>query len=958
MQRRLISGTVVLRQMMGGGGRPAGSGGGGGGGGPSGPGGMPIPAVPPGRSMNLQHSMEHEADRKRKLAHTVNERYIVVREERTKATGRVIGIDLGTTNSCICYIDAETKKPKVIPSPTGSWVYPTAITFDRNHEIRLFGEEARACVRSSASATLCSGKRLIGRGFGELGKVQSEMNKTNVLTINEKGEVAVEVAGRTYTIVHIMAMFLRYLKCEAEKFLKEPVDIAVVSVPAYFTPQQKVATEDAALSAGFDVLEVIDEPSAACLTYTVLSENDTIGNISGVVLDDQGNKKRIKRSLVFDLGGGTLDCAIMEHDQYKQKFTLVATHGDPLLGGNDWDTIIMHHFAEQFEAKWKIPIEDADGNVGQGVSAFRNLTIEAEKAKVHFTHSTEPYYGYNRAFHFSEKLRDIVPLEATLSHEEYVMLTRPLRVRCLECITNLFEHTNLRPEDIDNVLLVGAMTRDPPIRHMLAEFFGKPPAAEDTCPADYSVAIGAAIRGGMLQGIYPELSASTQFVTGTLQNIKQGGYLRRAWGKLRYTVSPINPNAIGTRWRGKAKGLTDDEIAQYAKELVQFEAACARRMLLERAEDDANFVMRRVSADSNRKQGMQERRIVQLSEQLKFWQYMVHNFHDHEEELLKTVTELREALDELDGLASDDKGYLTEEGTIDFTKTVNTTMNRTHGRPDRENEEAAVAESEKALSDRAAAKAYRQKLLKISGGEGQEGEGEESKTGDASGPVVVDISEQLRAAGVCARPPVATAAEAAAAAKDAMLPSSTGGLPQPLGKGPKILRRTVPLPKMSVDAEDLIEAGHPALVNRDIHMSENTRASFLESQIDERAWREPPKPPGEEGSWQDVKVAMDSGEMAGAPVPLQELVRPMTLSEMEAALRSMAPVDEPPTAEHERLRDQAIALQTMTIVTGAVGMAAIDAAVSSDQVGREREVRDSTKQLREQGMDISARLHR
>jgi len=118
----------------------------------------------------------------------------------------------------------------------------------------MFGEEARACARTSASATLCSGKRLIGRGFGELGRVQSDLNKTNILTLNEKGEVAVEIMGRTYTIVHIIAMFLRYLKNEAEKFLNEEVNLAVVSVPAYFTPQQKVATEDAALSAGFDVL--------------------------------------------------------------------------------------------------------------------------------------------------------------------------------------------------------------------------------------------------------------------------------------------------------------------------------------------------------------------------------------------------------------------------------------------------------------------------------------------------------------------------------------------------------------------------------------------------------------------------------------------------------------------------------------------------------------------------------
>lgn len=876
----------------------------------------------PMKSISYQNAIQMEAERRRKLAEDTRSRYYVVKEDtrETRGSGRVIGIDLGTTNSCICYIDAATQRPKIIPSPTGSWVYPTAITFDKNHDIRMFGEEARACARTSASATLCSGKRLIGRGFGELGRVQSDLSKTNILTVNEKGDVAVEIMGRTYTVVHIIAMFLRYLKNEAEKFLGEEVEQAVVSVPAYFTPQQKVATEDAALCAGFDVLEVIDEPSAACLTYTVLDRfkreekrtqhTSSPGTDSSDVAGDVPSRKRYVRSLVFDLGGGTLDCAIMEHDQYRQKFNLVATHGDPMLGGNDWDTVLSQHFAKQFESKWHVPIEEEDGNVGQGVAAFRNLSLEAEKAKIHFTHSTDTYHGYNRAFHFSEKLRDIVPLEATLTHEEYVTLTRPLRVRCLECIEKLFAHTGYTAADIDHILLVGAMTRDPPIRHLLEDYFGKKVVQEETCPADYAVALGAGIRGGMLQGSFPELTANTRFVSGTVQSLREsGGMVRRLWRQVKAMTSTVNPNAIGTRWRGRAKGLSDDEIASYAKELVEFEATCARRLLLERAEGEANFVMRRVTADSNRKQGMQERRITQLSEQLKFWQYMVHNFHDHEEELLRVVTELRKALEELDGLAADNATGLTKAGTIDFSKAVARTLRSASGK--------APADADES--------------------------GDEASESDVPGKKGVDGSAAAVAGPGKGEGGTDGAAAAAAAAS---------------APGPKVLRRRAPLPAAATAAQELVEAGHPALLHADIDVAESARNSFLQAQVEERAWHEPPAPPGEQGSWTEVKAAVDAGEVVGEPVPLQDLLRPMTMAEMLAALQTQYPVDDPPSPEHAAKRDFAVDMQTMTLVDGAVDMAPLQAAMDAEAQQAAEQAKGAARAASDQQKEISARLFR
>lgn len=785
---------------------------------------------------HAQTVMQKEARRQLELASQTTSRFMITKAERSNSS-RVIGIDLGTTNSCVSYIDNETGLPRIIPSPTGSWVFPTAITFDRNHLVRTFGEEARACARTSASATLCSGKRLIGRRFGELGRVQAQLHKTNTVTVTEKGEVAVEIMGRTYTIVHITAMFLRYLKNEAERFLKEPVESVVVSVPAYFTPQQKVATEDAALCAGFDVLEVIDEPSAACLTYTVLNKE---------AIPD----KRIVRSLVFDLGGGTLDCAIMEHDTKKHTFTLVATHGDSMLGGNDWDMVLSQHFADAFEKKWKIPIEDPNGNVGQGVVSQRNLMLEAEKAKVHFTHSDEPFHGYQRAFHFSEALRDIIPLDVTLTLDDYLALTAPLRKRCVDCLDKLFEHSGFKPADIDNVLLVGAMTRDPPVRKTLTEYFGKDVSDEVACPADYAVAIGAAVRGGMLQGKFPHLNSKTRFVSGTVQSQRSGSYLSNMWNMLTARKN-VNANAIGTRWRGVVKGLSEEEISDYAKELVEFEAACSRRRLLERAEHDANLIMKRVATDSNKRQGMQERRLKQLTDQLKFWQYMVHNFHDHEEHLQRTVTELEAVLDELEGInVGNDQSSVTDDGTIDISKVFNNLQGY----------DPAV-EKQRIMDD---------PFMKH----------------------VIETQERRQ-----------PAAEQLANLQE------TKAAPT----GPKVLRRAAPLPKASQGATEIIDAGHPVFVGSDVVMSEQTRSSLLHSHVKECSWREPPKPPGEEGSWREVQAALDQGEEIGSPLTYLEVCRTMTLEEQLEALKERYPIDEPPTEEHAAALDITLGLGTMTV---------------------------------------------
>lgn len=875
--------TRVNRQMapgmgsgMGGGGIPGMYGAPGGGNTPKSPYGFDVPKLPgfDGQNIDMGSVVHLEAKRRREMGDEISAKF-VVEKDSAPVKGRVVGIDLGTTNSCISYIDKETLKPKIIPSPTGSWVFPTAITFDKGHQIRVFGEEARACARTSASSTLCSGKRLIGRRFGELGNIHSQMSKTNTLTITEKGEVAVEIMGRTYSVIHVTAMFLRYLKMEAEKFLGEPVTSVVVSVPAYFTPQQKIATEDAALAAGFDVWEIIDEPSAACLTYTVLngmagaegadpssSASSSSNHVQQIDIKKKSNKnKNIKTSLVFDLGGGTLDCALMEHDVKKNTFALVATHGDPMLGGNDWDAVLSDNFARNFEKKWGIQIEDPDGNAAQGVGDNRNLLLEAERAKIHFTHSMDVYNGYQRGFHFSPKLRDIIPLEVTLTFENYLDLTRPLRERCLVCLNKLFEHANKKPTDVDHILLVGAMTRDPPIKKLLEDYFGQKPEEEVVCPADYAVAIGAAIRGGMLEGLYPNLTANTKFVKGTVQRQRSGNVIEKFINTVK-SLNPLrgaheNPNAIGQRWRGVVKGLSDEEIMNYAKEMVEFEATQHRRELLERAEDEANRLMGRVARDSSRRQGMQEKRVKQLADQLKFWQYMVHNFHDHEEELKKTVKELEAYLDDLEGVNKEnelDADKFTEEGTIKFGS-------------------SSSSDTNPALLQQKSGSNQHQPAFVTARNHG-------SGLKDGADKVAYTASEIADEDETTTTKP---AAAAAASPNDDKSVAPT--------KGPKVLRRNVPLPNRSSKTEDLIEAGHSAFVNSPVPIPEKTRSALFRSTVEDRAWHEPPAPPGESGSWSDVKKALDEGLDIGLPVPVGDLVRPMTCEEMLDYLSHHHPLD-------------------------------------------------------------------
>jgi hypothetical protein len=215
------------------------------------------------------------------------------------------------------------------------------------------------------------------------------------------------------------------------------------------------------------------------------------------------------------------------------------------------------------------------------------------------------------------------------------------------------------------------MTRDPPIRLLLERYFGKKVTDEACCPPDYAVAIGAAVRGGMLKGLFPELCNKTEFVSGTAQDIASSGFLKRALSKIKGLKEGTSQTAFGIRWRGKALGLSDDQISYYAKELVEYEVKEKRMKVLKEADDAANDIVQRVNQDAAKRHDHHDKTIKTLVEQLKFWQYMVSSFRDHEVHLLRTVGELAKALDDLQGRTKDAE---LDGPTINFDKNAATPL--------------------------------------------------------------------------------------------------------------------------------------------------------------------------------------------------------------------------------------------------------------------------------------------
>ncbi len=381
---------------------------------------------------------------------------------------KVIGIDLGTTNSCVAVMDGG--KPKVIENSEGARTTPSIVAFTKDSE-RLIGQPAKRQAVTNPDNTLFAIKRLIGRRFDDpLTKKDSELVPYDIVK-GKNGDAWVEAGGEEYSPSQVSAFILQKMKETAESYLGEDVNQAVITVPAYFNDAQRQATKDAGQIAGLEVLRIINEPTAAALAY-------------GLDKDDG------KTIAVYDLGGGTFDVSILEIGD--GVFEVKSTNGDTFLGGEDFDSAIVEWLAEQFQQKENMDLK-ADK------LALQRLKEAAEKAKIELSSSatTEinlPFITARMEGGSSTPLH----LVETLSRADLEKLVGDLIQRTLEPCKKALADAGVSKDDIDEVILVGGMTRMPKVREVVEGFFGSKP--HTGVNPDEVVAMGAAIQAGVLQG--------------------------------------------------------------------------------------------------------------------------------------------------------------------------------------------------------------------------------------------------------------------------------------------------------------------------------------------------------------------------------------------------------------------------------------------------------------------------
>jgi len=375
---------------------------------------------------------------------------------------KIIGIDLGTTNSCVAVL--EGKEPVVIPNQEGARTTASVVAFTKDGD-RLVGAAAKRQAVTNPENTVFSVKRFMGRLHNEV-KSEEKIVPFHV-TENEKGAVVIEAGGAKYTPPEISAMTLQAIKKAAESYLGEEVKQAVITVPAYFNDSQRQATKDAGRIAGLDVLRIINEPTAASLAYG---------------LQKKGNQKIV----VYDLGGGTFDVSILEIGD--GVFEVRSTNGDTHLGGDDFDQRIMDWMAEEFQ-------KDQGIDLRKDKMALQRLKEAAEKAKIEL--STTLQTNINLPFITADQAGP-KHLDLTLTRAKFEQLCDDLIQRTVQPCRAALADAKLSLGDIDEVVLVGGMTRIPKVTEVVKELFGKEP--HKGVNPDEVVAIGAAIQGGILAG--------------------------------------------------------------------------------------------------------------------------------------------------------------------------------------------------------------------------------------------------------------------------------------------------------------------------------------------------------------------------------------------------------------------------------------------------------------------------
>lgn len=376
---------------------------------------------------------------------------------------KIIGIDLGTTNSAFAYMVAG--KPEVITNKEGDRTTPSVVAVTKKGE-RLVGKVAQRQRVTNPENTIYGIKRLIGRKFEDK-EVQHDLDIMPYKIVKKGGSVGVELGGKTYTPEEVSAMILAKIKADAEAFLGEKVTEAIITVPAYFDDSQRQATKDAGKIAGLEVKRIINEPTAAALAYGL-------------------DNKKDEQIAVFDLGGGTFDVSILEIGD--GVFEVRSTNGDTHLGGEDFDNIIVNYLLDEFKKESGIDIRS-------DAAAMQRVKDEAEKAKKELSSATS--VDINLPFLTADESGP-KHFEYTLTRAKLEELVEPLLDRLDEPVKKALKDAKLEASDIDEVVMVGGMTRMPAVVERAKKLFGREPM-QGVNP-DEVVAIGAAIQGGVLQG--------------------------------------------------------------------------------------------------------------------------------------------------------------------------------------------------------------------------------------------------------------------------------------------------------------------------------------------------------------------------------------------------------------------------------------------------------------------------
>ena len=378
--------------------------------------------------------------------------------------GKVIGIDLGTTNSCISIM--EGGEPKVIPNAEGTRTTPSMVAFNDEGE-RLVGQVAKRQAVTNPLRTIYSIKRLVGQDYKSAEAKHTKKMVSYEVVKGNQNLAYVKVDDKNYSPQEISASILQKMKQTAEEYLGESVTEAVITVPAYFSDAQRQATKDAGKIAGLEVLRIINEPTAAAMAYGL-------------------DKKHDEKIAVFDLGGGTFDISILEIGE--GVFDVKATNGDTFLGGDDFDNRLISYFADEFK-------KDNGIDLREDKMALQRLRENAEKAKHELSSSSET--DVNLPF-ITADASGPKHLNLKITRAKFESLADDLVKRCLEPCRKALKDAGCTAKDINEVILVGGMTRMPKVQEMVKEFFGKEP--HKGVNPDEVVAIGAAIQGGVLTG--------------------------------------------------------------------------------------------------------------------------------------------------------------------------------------------------------------------------------------------------------------------------------------------------------------------------------------------------------------------------------------------------------------------------------------------------------------------------